>query len=727
MSKTVVVVAEVAAGLRVQERSIASDANADVSQLSATLRRLNLELRPLFGETESRLIARASELTQASPRPPEEALERFYALEVPNDQADAVAAELAAVQGIAGAYVQPDPFPPVGEAVIDRLGVSGSDEPPSQSAAINGWTPSPEPAPPSTPNFVPRQTYRDPAPGGIDVAMAWSRPGGRGAGVRIIDCEGAWRFTHEDLLQNQGGVIGPETTDVVWRNHGTAVVSVIGGDDNGFGVLGIAPEAIVRGSSIFGPGGLPAAIRLAADALQAGDIILLEVHYTHPLLGFTSVEWWPADYAAIRYAISRGVIVVEAAGNGNNNLDDPIYDTPLTGFPDDWRNAFRRGTRDSGAVLVGAGTPPPGTHGKNLGPDRSRVDFSNYGSAVDVQGWGLEVTSAGYGDLQGGANEDLWYSDQFNGTSSAAPIVVGALACVQGALRAAASPLLTPATARSVLRATGSPQTDAPGRPTTQRIGNRPDLRAILDQLLSPPVTAVALHRYWNAAATDHFYTTNWSELGAGGHGWVYEGIQCYVLPSPVSGTKPLYRYWNASVADHFYTTNWGELGSGGYGWTYEGIQGHVRPGPAPDVRPLYRYWGDTEHFYTTNWGELGSGGNGWTYEGVACYVYETAATVPGSSPDVPSMSGPESPPVEGGINAIDFVLKARAGNASELVAGRIVPFPEKALATRTDAPIGGSQRRREPSTDWTTVRTANLSEAREVRQITINVNLRDG
>ena len=92
--------------------------------------------------------------------------------------------------------------------------------------------------------------------------------------------------------------------------------------------------------------------------------------------------------------------------------------------------------RDSGAILVGAGAPPPGTHGRDHGPDRSRLDFSNFGARVDAQGWGEEVTTCGYGDLQGGTNEDLWYTDTFSGTSSASPIVVGALGCLQGVLRA---------------------------------------------------------------------------------------------------------------------------------------------------------------------------------------------------------------------------------------------------------------------------------------------------
>ena len=177
-------------------------------------------------------------------------------------------------------------------------------------------------------------------------------------------------------------------------------------------------------------------------------------------------------------ATSRGIIVVEAAGNGAENLDDVLYQTPGAGFPAGWRNSFRRTNRDSGAIVVGAGAPPPGTHGRDNGPDRSRLDFSNWGALIDAQGWGREVTSCGYGDLQGGTNEDLWYTDTFSGTSSASPIVTGAIACIQGMAKARGRPVLTPAQVRNCLRSTGSPQQDAPGRPATQRIGNRPDLRA---------------------------------------------------------------------------------------------------------------------------------------------------------------------------------------------------------------------------------------------------------
>jgi hypothetical protein len=96
------------------------------------------------------------------------------------------------------------------------------------------------------------------------------------------------------------------------------------------------------------------------------------------------------------------------------------------------------------------------------------------------------VTTTGYGDLQGGTNEDRWYTDRFRGTSSASAMVVGALGCLQGIVRAAALPSLDPSRARTLLKATGSTQQDAPDRSATQRIGNRPDLKDLITCVLTP-------------------------------------------------------------------------------------------------------------------------------------------------------------------------------------------------------------------------------------------------
>jgi subtilisin family serine protease len=241
--------------------------------------------------------------------------------------------------------------------------------------------------------------------------------------------------------------------------------------------------------------------------LSPGDIILIELHRAGPRFnfqvrndqkGYIAIEWWPDDFDAIKYATNKGVVVVEAGGNGAENLDDALYSTRPADFPASWTNPFNRANRDSGAIIVGAGAPPLGTHGRSLDIDRSRLDFSNYGSAFDTQGWGREVTTCGYGDLQGGtSNEDAWYTDTFSGTSSASPIVVGAIACVQGVLRAQGKSPMTPAEARNCLRTTGSPQQDALGRPASQRIGNRPNIKQLISRATGTneehkPICAIA-------------------------------------------------------------------------------------------------------------------------------------------------------------------------------------------------------------------------------------------
>jgi hypothetical protein len=393
------------------------------------------------------------------------ALSRYFVVQGVLDGHEELARRLLTLDSVHGAYVKP---------------------PAQLPAVLNDMAPAAEEPPAASPDFSGRQGYLEAPPAGVGARWAQTQPGGRGRGVNVIDIEGSWRLTHEDLVGHLGGLLGgTPSDDLGWRNHGTAVLGVIGSAANAFGTTGIAPEAFIRTVSIFGPNSSSAAaIRQAADALSAGDILLVELQRRGPLGsafgqgGYIAVEWWPDDFDAIAYAVARGIIVVEAAGNGAQNLDDPTYDTPQTGFPPSWRNPLG-GARDSGAVMVGAGAPPPGTHGASWGPDRSRLDFSNYGRRVDVQGWGREVTTCGYGDLQGGATEDAWYTDKFSGTSSASPIVVGALACAQGILRAAGTPL-TPATARRLLRETGSPQQAGPGADVSQNIGSRPDIAGLV-------------------------------------------------------------------------------------------------------------------------------------------------------------------------------------------------------------------------------------------------------
>ena len=465
------------AGLRASNGRFETITAEPVSDLEKMLKKYNATMVPMFGSTEERveqeMMTEAAEGDIAMPE-----LDRFYMLKVEDEKAEEAAEAMAKLGQVETAYVKPGAEPPV---MMD------------EEQDIEA--PTPDDAPPVTGDLRPRQNYLNPSPVGVNAQWAWARAGGRGQNVRIIDIEGAWRFSHEDLLQMQGGVVGgTQSTDLSWRNHGTAVLGVYSGDHNSYGISGICDQAIVSAVSIFGGMGSANAIRHATRRLRSGDVLLLELHRPGPRhnfqsrddqKGYIAIEWWEDDYAAILAATRRGIIVVEAAGNGAENLDDAIYQVRPANFPNSWSNSFRRSNRDSGAIVVGAGAPPPGTHGRNHGPDRSRLEFSNYGALVDAQGWGREVTTCGYGDLQGG-HEDVWYTDRFSGTSSASPIVVGAIASLQGMVRARGAAVLTPAKVRQCLRTTGATQTAAPGRPQTQRIGNRPDLVALYRCALGP-------------------------------------------------------------------------------------------------------------------------------------------------------------------------------------------------------------------------------------------------
>jgi len=507
--RELIVIAHPDAGLRARADGLASATGQDVSGLAGILGAHGASMKPLFGASEERVRAAASQ-RPAAPGPAEDL---YYHVDAPDDRLDTLAEALRKHDAVEAAYVKPAGEMPSALPLVDTEMDLDMD------VGINTMSPRVQDAPPATADFSARQGYLDAAPGGIDARYAWTQPGGNGTGVRVIDCEWGWRFTHEDLTQKQGGVVaGTAFTDDHSQNHGTAVLGEISGDRNNVGILGIAPDAVISASAFSVPSAT--AIRSAADRLGAGDIILLEIHRPGPNTpnpqqgqrGFIAIEWWPDDFAAIRYAVDKGIIVVEAAGNGFENLDAAVYGTRPAGFPATWSNPFNPANPSSGAVVVGAGAPPPGTHGRNWGPDRSRLDYSNYGQRVDAQGWGREVTTTGYGDLQGGASRDLWYTDTFSGTSSASPIVVGALACVQGILRTRGRIPLSPARARELLRATGSAQQDAPGRPATQRIGNRPNLRQLIPAATQTvgPWVGVQFSGQVAANATNCWFTFNW-------------------------------------------------------------------------------------------------------------------------------------------------------------------------------------------------------------------------
>lgn len=301
---------------------------------------------------------------------------------------------------------------------------------------------------PISPDYASLQTHFGAAPQGMGISAASSYPGALGDRVKIADLEYSWNTTHEDLIDSRQAdtKIANGTTNDPFNdtNHGTAAIGLLNADRNGYGVNGIVSNAKLHLIGTYNTErgwDLPNAIYAAQTKLGAGDIMLLEQQTYGPSgHGYVPVEWVPAVYDAIKIATQSGVIVIEPAANGSENLDDPIYGT-----------TFPSGKPDSGAIIVGAGAACGGT------TQHSRLSFSNYGRRVNVQGYGECVTTTGYGSLfNGGINAT--YANNYNGTSSASATVAAVAAAVSSAYEYQNNANLTALQLRELLIQTGTVQ-----------------------------------------------------------------------------------------------------------------------------------------------------------------------------------------------------------------------------------------------------------------------------
>lgn len=314
--------------------------------------------------------------------------------------------------------------------------------------------------PGGTPDFSSMQDYLYDTPVGLDAPAAWAHTGGRGLNTKFIDVELGWAHAHEDfntLTQfHQGGGNDPS-----YENHGTAVLGEVIGRPNGYGVTGFADEC--QWGTVGIPIGdwpvVPSDFLEAAEALSPGDVWLIELQMYPPGAQATPMEWVQVNYDVIwTSSWSLDVVCVEAGANGSQNLDAAS-----------WGGVFDRNVRDSGAIMVGAGTPT----------GRVAEWFTNYGSRMDAHAWGSQIVTTGYGDLYDEGPDETEYTADFGGTSGASPMVVGASLCLQGISRDENGSAMTPPVLRQLLTDTGIANLGG------NYIGPRPDLGAAIDALLA--------------------------------------------------------------------------------------------------------------------------------------------------------------------------------------------------------------------------------------------------
>ena len=319
---------------------------------------------------------------------------------------------------------------------------------------------------PVTSDFQPSQTYIGANPG-VNMQYAWDNFQ-TGTGIRLRDVEYGFNKSHEefadiDAFMAPGMTINTSAT-IDYTEHGTAVFGIAYADKGIYGVSGLAHGA---DEMIFFPewqqigyDRVFAVSEAVANSL-AGDVIIYEMQTFGQGNQYVMAEFDGPIWDLTKAATDAGIVVVAAAGNGNQNLDSAYYTTYM-------------GWGDSGAIIVGAGT-------SNV--LHNKLSYSTYGTRVDVQAWGENVYTTGYyapgsgiNSFQIGNDFNQSYSTNFAGTSSATPIVASCAAVLQSYFHGLTNQYMTSQQIRTVLKNTGVAQ----GNVVLGNIGPIPNMQAAM-------------------------------------------------------------------------------------------------------------------------------------------------------------------------------------------------------------------------------------------------------
>ncbi len=268
------------------------------------------------------------------------------------------------------------------------------------------------------------------AQAGIDLNLTnvWDRYRGNGIVLGIVD--DGLQASHPDLAPafradtsfNFNDNTPDPSPDLALDNHGTAVAGLAGArGNNSIGITGVAPESTIAG------------LRLTADpatdeqnaqaALFKNDVIAVKnnswggVDGSGELIGVGPLLEAARESAATNGRSGRGVIAVFAAGNGRQKGDNANYD----GFVNSLYTIAVGAVTDLGEP---ASYSEPGACVVVSAPSGTAEDFCSGGRqhlvTTDLVG------SNGYNDGSFPCElADPNYTDEFNGTSGAAPLVTG--------------------------------------------------------------------------------------------------------------------------------------------------------------------------------------------------------------------------------------------------------------------------------------------------------------
>jgi lantibiotic leader peptide-processing serine protease len=212
--------------------------------------------------------------------------------------------------------------------------------------------------------------------------------------VTVGDIDTGLDYTHPDLAPNVdfarsvsciGGV--PNTAPSAWMDdngHGTHTAGTIAAALNGIGIVGVAPNVKVAGIKAGNADGFFFPEAVVCSFMWAGSHniqVTNNSYFADPWLfncrnDAEQRAIWKAERRAIKYAQSRGVLVVSADGNQADDLAHPTVDATS---PDDTNPVLRQIHNDCAVVPVEVS----GVVGVSATGNRQLKSFySSYGMAM---------------------------------------------------------------------------------------------------------------------------------------------------------------------------------------------------------------------------------------------------------------------------------------------------------------------------------------------------------
>lgn len=224
------------------------------------------------------------------------------------------------------------------------------------------------------------------------IQDVWQIAKGEGVTVAILD---TGISEHVDLSEcwTKDKVFNCSDSDS-WEDkasgHGTHVAGIIAGSDNDFGVVGVAPKCKVVPIKVLSDDGAGSFETIAAGLRKA---IELNVDIINMSLG-TSSEPPQVIHDLILEAVSKGIVVVAAAGNDSKSVN----------FPARYDEVIAVAALDAGGRLA---------------------TFTSKDETVDIVAPGVDIYSTYL------RNEYC----KMSGTSQASPFVAGICALIKSALK----------------------------------------------------------------------------------------------------------------------------------------------------------------------------------------------------------------------------------------------------------------------------------------------------